>query len=59
MSFSAFKRGIIPDKDTENYYDDFVNQAILVYNAVDNGYMGDTFRYLNKKYGSLTGYIRI
>ena len=38
--------------------DDFIDQAVLVYNAVDERYMRNAIEYLNNEYGSVVGYIR-
>lgn len=43
---------------TKGYEDDFIDQAVLVFDAVDESYMRNAIAYLKKEYGSVMGYIR-
>lgn len=42
----------------KGYGEDFIEQAILIFDAVDERYMRNATGYLKKEYGSVLGYIR-
>jgi len=42
----------------KGYDEDFITQAVIVFDAVDESYMRNALSYLKKEYGSVLGYIK-
>ena len=44
--------------EERGYDEDFIKQAVIVFDAVDESYMRNAIAWLKKEYGSVSGYIR-
>ena len=44
--------------EERGYEEDFIKQAVIVFDAVDESYMRNAIAWLKKEYGSVSGYIR-